>query len=100
MSEAVIDTLYFGTDTPDGVVSDAEWDAFLVSTVRPEFDGFTTWDTKGQWKGDDEGGHVLRFIHRPSDDYTARIKKISDEYRRRFRQEAVLHTRDFACMEF
>lgn len=102
---AMVDTLYLGTDSPAGPVTDAQWQAFLGEVVTPRFpDGLTTWRADGQWRGEDgrivlEGSHVLqivRFDAAGADDIAA----VADEYKRRFRQEAVLRLQTRSCASF
>lgn len=87
------DTLYFGTAKPDGsVVSAAEWQQFLDDTVTPRFPGFTQWPADGSWKGKAEATHVLVIVHPAREE--AKVRQIVEEYKRRFRQEAVLRVRE------
>jgi hypothetical protein len=65
----VAETLFFGTNIPGGgVVTDAEWTAFVSEVVTPRFpDGLTTWSASGQWRGasgtvEREGAHVLTLL--------------------------------------
>lgn len=87
------DTLYFGTQKPDGgVVSDAEWQQFLADVVTPRFpDGFTTWEANGQWRDqkgviEHERTHILQIVG-PGE---TKIREIIDAYKKQFAQEAVL----------
>lgn len=101
-----MELLYFGTATPDGVVSDAQWQAFLRDEVTPRFpEGLTTWTADGQWRGADgtvvrEGSHVLQLLHERDARVDAAIAAIVDSYRSRFRQEAVLRVASPACTSF
>ena len=101
---ATQDTLYFGTQRPGGVVSEAEWSQFLADTVAPAFPaGFTTWPAQGAWRGADgvlvrEGSHVLRVLHRGETASDRAVQAVAAEYQRRFEQEAVLRVRAAACM--
>ena len=98
----VVDRLFLGRDTPGGGrVSDEEWARFVAEVVTPRFpNGLTLWRAEGQWLGDDgsmarEPVMVLEIVHDggapPGAD--AAIRAIAGEYKRRFRQEAVLHVR-------
>jgi hypothetical protein len=87
------DTLYFGTQKPDGgVVTDAEWQQFLAGVVTPRFpDGFTTWEANGQWRDrkgviEHERTHILQIVA-PSE---TKIREIIEAYKRQFAQESVL----------
>lgn len=97
----VIETLYFGTATPDGVVAAADWRDFLARELTPRFpQGLTVTEADGQWRGADgrivhEATHVLTLIGTDADD--AAIRALAGAYRTRFRQEAVLRVRQPAC---
>jgi len=103
---AVSEHLYFGTATPDGVVSDEEWTAFLRDEITPRFpDGLTTWTANGQWRGKDgvivsEGSHVLQLLHGADEPVDTEIIAIITAYKSRFRQESVLRVTAPACTSF
>src|SRR4051812_13233254 len=84
-----VDTLYFGTARPGGVVSDAEWKAFVTEVLVPEFPGFTEWNATGHWRGAEEATHVVQIAHFPGPGGDARVSRIVREYKRRFNQESV-----------
>ena len=88
-----IDMLYFGTARPDGVVSDAEWKAFVAEVITPAFPGFTEWNAVGHWRGVEEATHVVQIAHpsRPGNDES--VLRIINEYKRRFRQQSVFWVR-------
>ncbi|WP_395316235.1 DUF3574 domain-containing protein [Variovorax sp. UC74_104] len=101
------DTLYFGRAIPSGgQVSDAEWTAFLDSTVTPAFpQGLTVIDAGGQWRS--VSGEVVRersklvvLLHPRSEKDDAAITTIVGAYRQRFAQEAVLQERQAVCVRF
>lgn len=100
------DALYFGTATPDGTVSAAEWDAFLRDTVTPRFpDGLTVLGAAGQWRGADgvvvrEPSYVLEVMHAEDAASERAIREIADAYKARFRQEAVMRVTSPACVAF
>lgn len=104
-SRRTIDRLYFGTDTPGGAVSVSEWDRFLTEIVTPRFpSGLTIVDARGQWMGSTheivrERSYVVEIIHDGAESGSRSVSEIIDEYRRRFRQESVLHisTEATAC---
>lgn len=107
MRPAIAERLYFGTQRPGGVVSDAEWDAFAGDTIAARFPaGFTTWDAAGGWRGADghalrEASHVLEVIHpagTTEDATDAAIQATIADYRARFDQEAVLRMRVPTCV--
>jgi hypothetical protein len=103
----VSETLYFGTAKPDGVVSAQEWEAFLGDVVTPRFpDGLTVWNATGQWRSADDGEivreqtYVLNLIHDGGTSSAAKVEELRDDYKRRFRQQAVLDTRAIVCTAF
>ena len=102
----VRDALYFGTATPDGSVSAAEWDAFLRDTVTPRFpDGLTVVGAAGQWRGGDgvivrEASYVLELLHAEDAASDRAIGEIVAAYKARFRQEAVMRVTTPACVAF
>jgi hypothetical protein len=99
-------TLYFGRATPDGRVSDAQWEGFVREVVTPRFpDGLTVWPAAGQWRSSAgeivrEDSHVLTVLHEARAADRAAIDAILAEYRRRFRQEAVLQVKQSVCAGF
>lgn len=102
--EQVQDLLYFGTRTPTGEVTPAEWADFLADTVTPRFPaGLTVWPAQGQWRDDAgtpvrEASYVLSLVH-PADAATERaIAEIVEAYRGRFQQQSVLRVRSLACV--
>ena len=102
--EQVQDLLYFGTRTPTGEVTPAEWAEFLADTVTPRFPaGLTVWPPQGQWRDVDgtpvrEDSYVLNLVH-PADAANERaIAEIVAAYRERFRQQSVLRVRSLACV--
>jgi hypothetical protein len=93
----VADRLFLGREIPGGgVVSEAEWDAFLDEVVTPRFpEGLTVWRADGQWLDAQgltvqEPVMVIEVLHPADAEADAAIAEIANEYRRRFRQEAVL----------
>jgi len=98
--------IYFGTATPDGVVSTEAWDGFLRDIVTPRFpDGLTTWDADGQWLSKDgtltrEASHVLNLVYQDDASKESSIQTIVSEYKKQFRQEAVLRVRANSCVAF
>ena len=93
----VIERLFFGRSIPGGgVVAEEEWRTFVRDVVTPRFpDGFTVLRGEGQWRGADGGiareDVVMVEIVRPAGAAgDAAVVEIAEEYKRRFRQEAVL----------
>ncbi|HYH82867.1 MAG TPA: DUF3574 domain-containing protein [Longimicrobium sp.] len=95
--DTVADRLYFGRSIPGGgTVSDSAWAAFLGEVVTPRFPaGLTVFRADGQWRNDAGGidreqSFVLEVVHAAGPAADAELREIADEYKRRFRQEAVL----------
>ncbi|RQP37127.1 DUF3574 domain-containing protein [Burkholderia ubonensis] len=97
--------LLFGRDIAGrGPVTDAERAAFLSDVVTPRFpDGFTSWDTRGQWR-DRATGRITRedsFVVRiVADDTRERLSAIRRAYVERFKQDAVGVTLAPTCASF
>ena len=100
-AHTVSDRLFCGLSIPGGgSVSQAELDAFVEEVVATRFpDGFTVWRAHGHWKGGNEESLVIEIIHPRDPQSDARVRAIADEYRKRFRQEAVLRVTTPARME-
>lgn len=90
--------LFFGTATPDGVVTPEQFQAFLDEVVTPLFpDGLTVIKGEGQFRGGNgitvkEDAFLLILLY-PFDQRAAGSKSIEHiraEYVRRHRQESVL----------
>lgn len=100
----VQDLLYFGTEMPSGRVTPEDWARFLADTVTPRFpEGLTAWRAAGQWRSATgtvmhEESHVLSLVHADNAGAERAIREIVASYKARFRQEAVLRVRSFACM--
>jgi hypothetical protein len=100
--------LYFGLNIPaGGRVSDQQWRDFLTRTVTPRFPaGFTVYEAKGQWQDprthaiDREDSRILELATQDTAAARRAITEISQEYRTRFRQQAVGIVSDFACGTF
>lgn len=93
----VTDHLFLGRAMPGGgVVSDADWETFVRDVVTPRFpNGLTVWRAEGQWRGNDganvsEQTIVLEVIHEGGKTNEKAILEIADEYKRRFKQDAVM----------
>ena len=103
----VREVLYFGRNRPGGgTVTDEEWQSFLDQVLTPRFPaGLTVVAATGQWKGksglvEQERSEVVTVFH--SGDKAARraVVEVVVEYKRRFRQEAVLRERMPTCVRF
>jgi hypothetical protein len=103
----VADRLFLGREIPGGgVVSDAEWVAFLEEVVTPRFpEGLTVWRAEGQWRDPQgitvrEPVMVLEVLYPHGSEAESSIAEIAEEYRRRFRQDAVLRVTEDARVRF
>lgn len=101
------ETLYFGRGLPGGgTVSDAQWREFVATTLAVLFpDGFTALAADGQWRGADgtvvrEPSQVVILLHSGDALSDAAVRVAVEEYKRRFRQEAVLRERSRVCVRF
>ncbi|HEX8245853.1 MAG TPA: DUF3574 domain-containing protein [Longimicrobium sp.] len=106
-ADTVADRLFFGRSIPGGgTVSDDEWAAFLRDVVTPKFpDGLSVWRADGQWldsRGtlEHEQTMVVEVIHPASAQVDDALRQIADEYKRRFRQDAVMRITTPARMRF
>jgi len=102
-----MDTLYFGTQKAEGgVVSDAEWQAFLADEITSRFpSGLTTWEASGQWRDqhnviERERTHIVQIVHPANGVDEGRIAAIIEMYKKRFAQEAVFRVRSDVWMPF
>jgi hypothetical protein len=106
-SALVRDLVYFGRNRPDGgTVGDREWEAFLDEVITPRFPaGLTIIDAMGRWRGasgtvEQERSEIITLIHDGSERSRQAVTEIAGEYKRRFRQEAVLRERVMTCARF
>jgi hypothetical protein len=103
---AILDTLYFGTDGPDGMITPEQWKNFLDQVVTPRFPGgLTSWDASGQWRTAEgvilrEVSHVLHIVHPDDRESESALDEIMSRYKMQFRQEAVLRVRSRGCLSY
>jgi hypothetical protein len=88
----VAERVFCGLSIPGGgTVSQQDLDAFILDVVEPRFpQGFTTWRAQGRWRGGSEEVMVIEIIHPFEARLDQAVGEIAEEYRRRFKQEAVL----------
>lgn len=102
----VLDTLYFGTAKPSGVVTAEEWTAFLEETVVPNFrEGLTFWTAAGRWENSaglvlGEASYLLQLAHDGNPGKDRAVQRIVQVYKEAFQQEAVMRIRSQACRSF
>jgi len=95
--DTVADRLYFGRNIPGGgTVGDSAFASFVDQVVTPRFPaGLTILRADGQWRGENgqverEQSIVIEIVHPTGPAAEADLREIAEEYKRRFRQEAVL----------
>ncbi len=99
----VLDSLYFGTAKPDGIVTDLEWATFVNDTVAAEFpEGLTFWTAHGRWRHANgfvvtETSHVLQLAHDGNQERERAVQRIIRTYHSQFRQETVMRIRAQGC---
>ncbi len=102
----VLDSLYFGTAKPGGVVTAEEWTVFLEETVVPDFpEGLTSWTAAGRWGNsaglvERETSYLLQLAHNGSQEKDRAVQRIIHRYKSGFQQEAVMRIRSQACRSF
>ena len=103
----VRDVFYFGRNRPGGgAVTDGEWQSFLDQVLTPRFPaGLTVVAATGQWRGksglvEQERSEVVTVFHSGDEAARRAVMEIVVEYKRRFRQEAVLRERMPTCARF
>ena len=101
---AVQELLYFGTETPSGHVTPEAWTQFLSEIVTPRFpEGLSAWHASGQWRSASgeiihEPSYVLSLVHPDDSAPSNAVQEIIASYKTRFRQEAVLRVKSYACV--
>jgi hypothetical protein len=103
--DGAVSRLYLGQATPVGVVTDAQWRAFVADSVTPRFPaGFTELRASGHWRDDrgspiEEGTRIVEIAHDRSALARERVRAVAVDYKRRFAQQSVLVTRfeSFQC---
>ena len=101
-----IETLYFGTAKPEGIVTAAEWRTFVKDVVTPAFpDGLTSWESTGQWRMatgiiEQETSNILQLAHDGRQNDEAAIEHLMHTYKQQFQQDAVMRLRSHGCRSF
>ncbi len=103
----VREVVYFGRNRPGGgTVTDGEWQRFLDEVFTPRFPaGLTVVEATGRWRGESgvveqERSEVVTLLHAGDDSTRRALEEVVAEYKRRFRQEAVLRERTATCARF
>ena len=99
--------LFFGQSMPGGVmISAAEWQRFVDEQITPAFnEGLTILDASGQYKNragavTKEPAKLVILVYKNSPEKDEAIRKLIDDYKRRFRQESVLWTNEKVDAKF
>ena len=103
----IVERMYFGMNTPDGVVSERSWKTFLNEEITSRFpEGLTIFDSQGQWRGNSgnierENSKVVEIVHDDSEINSKSVADIAKAYKDKFQQEAVLVLREFVygCLQ-
>jgi hypothetical protein len=103
----VREVLYFGRNRSNAEpVSDDEWRAFLNQVITARFpSGLTAVSGSGQWRGangvlEQERSEIVTIFHSGDEPARQALQEITAEYKRRFRQEAVLREHVPTCGHF
>jgi hypothetical protein len=99
--------LYFGSDMPEGNVSEQDFKMFLDAQVTPRFpDGLTLLTGYGQFRNSDEvivkerSAVLILFYPSQTAETNAKIQAIRDAYKTAFKQESVLRVDSLAVVSF
>jgi hypothetical protein len=98
--------IYFGRSYPGGVVSDADFNAFLDTCVSRRFpEGLTRYDAEGRWRDSAgvavrEPSVVVEILNSGEDSDRILIKQIVASYKSRFAQKSVLVVEDHPRVQF
>lgn len=85
--------IYCGRRRPRGQpVTERELRSFINTSIRPRFGAFTIQRVRGYWQAMSEASFVIEIVH-PSDSADPGVTEIAEDYKRRFRQDAVLIVR-------
>jgi hypothetical protein len=101
-----ITRMFFGTQSPNGVVTRVQWAEFLNTEITPRFpNGLTVFDARGQWRGAQgaiarEDSFVVEVAHAQQPLYIQHIVAIVAAYKTQFAQEAVMVTQHAAQVCF
>jgi hypothetical protein len=99
-------TLYFGLSSPEGVISNLEWQRYLEEVVTPNFpEGFTVFDSYGQWKNPegviiDEPGKVITHLFDIHDPKNNNIESVIGEFKERHQAQSVIREENVVCVSF
>lgn len=99
--------LFFGLSRPGGVVSEADFKAFVDARVTSRFpDGLTLISGMGQFRETNqaitvEGSKLLILLYpRVDAEANRKIEQIRAEYKQLFQQQSVLRADESSCVSF
>lgn len=99
--------LLFGMSRPGGgMLSEAEWTAFIDAEVTPRFpEGLTVLTGYGQWRNSAgviarETSRMLIVWHKPAADLDSRIEAIRVAFKTRYAPESVMRVDGMSCVSF
>ena len=96
--------IFCGMSSPDGEVTEAQWERFCNEYVTPVFpDGYTTMQAVGHWKSKERSTSVreksrIIVVAAPAD-AQGKIRELAKWYRQQFKQECVLIITSDAAVE-
>ena len=87
--------LYFGRNIGEHKkVTNRDWKKFVEDSIITHLSGFTILDGNGYWnnhgKAESEKSKVLILVHVNSEEFDAKIERIREAYKTRFKQNSVL----------
>jgi len=79
--------LTYGRNTPDGYVTDLDWEMYCQEVLDSHFDGYTVYDAMGTWKSQPEDSKVVLI----DTDNAQAINDVATLYKDMYQQDAVGH---------
>ena len=76
--------MFFGRNTPDGYVTDEQWDSFR-DVLNMTFNSYTVADCQGVWQGEDECTKYVTVSTKHRD----KVVDVCAAYAKAFNQDAV-----------
>jgi hypothetical protein len=98
--------LIFGLSSPDGPISEQNWQSFVDEVITPRFrDGLTVIDVSGQWLNqagvlEREKNKMVLIFFDPSSKSDQALDEIRAKYKERFKQESILLIKSPADVSF
>lgn len=99
--------LFFGRNSPAGVIPEADFQSFLDNVVTPLFpDGLTVIDGIGQFRAsgasapEKEDSKLLILLYAFDQRQSDSVEEIRRRYKERFRQQSVLRVDRRSCVSF